>query len=54
LAALIFVADAFEWYDQPRHRHGAIIILTGLAVAAVIIWLIGRSLKTHTAAKEGR
>jgi hypothetical protein len=42
-AALILVADAFEWYAEPRHRQGGLIVLTGLAVAAVIVWLIGRS-----------
>jgi hypothetical protein len=43
LAALIFVADAFDWFEEPRHRQGGVIVLTGLAVAAVIVWLIGRA-----------
>ena len=43
LAALIFVADAFEWYAEPRHQESGLIVLTGLAVAAVIVWLVGRA-----------
>ena len=44
-AALILLADAFECYAEPRHRQGGMIVLTGLAVAAVIVWLIGRSFR---------
>jgi hypothetical protein len=44
-ATLILAADAFEWSAEPRHRQGGMIVLTGLAVAAVIIWLIGRAFR---------
>ena len=37
LAALIFVAGAFEWYGEPRHRQSGFIVLTALAVAAVVV-----------------
>jgi hypothetical protein len=44
-AAIILAADAFEWYAEPRHGHGGMIVLTGLAIAAVIVWLIGRAFR---------
>ena len=45
LAVLILLADAFEWYAEPRHGQVGWIVLTGLAVAAVMIWLIGRAFR---------
>ena len=44
-AALILVAEALEWYVEPGHRQGGFIVLTGLALAAVALWLIGRAFR---------
>jgi hypothetical protein len=45
-------AEAFEWYAEPRHRQGDMIVLTGLAVAAVIVWLIGRTFREARLLRE--
>jgi hypothetical protein len=42
-AALILAIAAIEWYAEPRHGNGGMIVLTGLAVAAGVVWLIGRA-----------
>jgi hypothetical protein len=42
-AALLLAIAAIEWSVEPRHRQGGMIILTGLAVAAVVVWLVGRA-----------
>jgi hypothetical protein len=45
IAALILAADAAEWFGEAQYRSDGLPVVLVIAVAAAIVWVIGRAFR---------